>query len=177
SDLLPYQVTHWGSQQGELLFAGTDFVPSNTGNEYGRISKYDANSLERIAEIQVYLPTNTLVYDRLGGSGFYDVALSPDNKRVMVLTQWVDGYRTRTIKTERLREYHLGTGEETKNILLGFVPEKIAYSGTTAYRVNNTIYDYIKETKTDNDYSQIINPIGKHSGTYSNLELPEKNLS
>src|SRR5690606_2419502 len=82
---LPYQVTHWGSQQGELLFAGTDFVPSNTGNEYGRISKYDANSLERIAEIQVYLPTNTLVYDRLGGSGFYDVALSPDNKRVMVL--------------------------------------------------------------------------------------------
>lgn len=174
---LPYQVTHWGTQRGELLFAGTDFVPSNTGNEYGRISKYDANTLERINEIQIYLPTNTLAYGRLGGSGFYDVALSPDNKKVMVLTQWVDGYRTRNIKTERLREYHLGTGEETKNIPLGFAPDKIAYSSNNAYRVNNTIYDYIKEAKTGNEYSKIINPIGKHSGTDSNLELPEKNLS
>src|SRR5690606_21467759 len=84
---LPYQVTHWGTQRGELLFAGTDFVPSNTRNEYWRISKYDSNTLEWIKEIQNYQRTNTHSYGRMVGSGFYDVALGPDNKKVMFLTQ------------------------------------------------------------------------------------------
>jgi WD40 repeat protein len=82
-------------------------VPKNYA---GKITLVDLNTGEHLTEISVPMMTGSLEYT-LQDPTFERISLSPDGKRVLVLTSWADGYGRGTVYSSQVRIFNVKTGK------------------------------------------------------------------
>ena len=107
-------VDRWGLQNGVILFAGTPFMPTDSGSAKGFVRLYDLDTWQLLNEVSIPMVTEVRNYEHLYYSRFKDVEISPDNSTVALYTGLGEGWRQDKKVSALTRVYSLVSGKEIR---------------------------------------------------------------
>ena len=158
--------------KGCIVFACKEFSKPNFGLKTGFL-EITNSTLKHKRKIDVPLLTRDLDNEKLTGSGFLSLALSPDQTRVSYSSYWLDGFRKGNAISNIVNSYGLQTGEKTDSISVTQDIYSLSYLTPNSLVLTSLYgsYEYNHDTKAIKYYSNLLPEQKRITNGKGNLEL------